>query len=196
MEKIKKLLLINNFNELFSFSKIKELFIHYKEIILYIVFGVVTTLVNWAVYALLVKLWNVDLSAFSTDGVISLLFSDFEKAKELFSANKNALIFLFLSNIIAWFAGVAVAFITNKIWVFESREKSPKKVFKELSLFVTSRLITGFIEWFGLPLVIMLGMNQTLFGIEGFFAKVIISVIVVILNYVFSKLIVFKKVSC
>ena len=193
IKKIKKLLLIDSFGELFSFKKIKELFIHYREIVLYIIFGIVTTVVNWIVYALMVKALNVDLSAFTSDGVIKLLFDRTVDFSVFVDENGSELAALFISNLLAWVAGVIVAFITNKIWVFESKIKTVGGVTKELVLFTGSRLITGIIEWFGLPLVIILGFNRTLFGIEGFFAKVIISVIVVILNYVFSKLFVFKK---
>lgn len=195
MKKIKELLLVESIGELFSIKKIKELCIHYKEIILYIIFGVVTTVVNWIVYALAVKAFGVDLGGFSKEGALSLLFSDSAAFSAYFSENSRELAALFAANIIAWVAGVTVAFITNKIWVFESKAKSPAAVLSELWKFVAARLLTGVIEWFGLPLAIVCGLNQTLFGVEGFFAKVIISVIVVILNYVFSKLIVFKKVK-
>ncbi len=193
LNKIKKLLLIeNSFKELFTVSKIKELFKHYREIILYIVFGIVTTAVNWAVYALLTKVLSVDLASFSDVGIFDVLFGKSIESKQFFADNSSQLIRLFVCNLLAWVAGVIVAFITNKIWVFESKNKN-KAVIKEFLLFTGSRTVTGCLEWFGLPLLILLGMNKTLFGVEGFFAKIIISVLVVILNYVFSKLIVFKK---
>lgn len=141
------------------FTFIKNLFIKYKEIIMYLIFGVLTTAVNWVVYSLLVKLCGVNIT---------------------------------VSNIIAWFASVIFAFVTNKIWVFESKSWEIKLAFKEFCSFVASRLATGVIEWVGLPLLVKLGVDQTIFGIEGFVAKVIVSVIVVILNYVFSKLITFR----
>ena len=53
-------------------------------------------------------------------------------------------------------------------------------------------MITGVLELFGVPLLVAIGLNQPLFGAEGFVAKLVVSVIVVILNYVFSKLIIFK----
>lgn len=141
------------------FMFIKNLFIKYKEIIMYLIFGVLTTAVNWVVYSLLVKLCGVNIT---------------------------------VSNIIAWFASVIFAFVTNKIWVFESKSWEIKLAFKEFCSFVASRLATGVIEWVGLPLLVKLGVDQTIFGIEGFVAKVVVSVIVVILNYVFSKLITFR----
>ena len=88
---------------------------------------------------------------------------------------------------------MAFAFVTNKIWVFESKSWKPSVAFKELWLFVTARLITGVLEWVGVPLLVAWGLDQKMFGVKGFVAKIIVSVIVIILNYVFSKLIIFKK---
>lgn len=88
------------------------------------------------------------------------------------------------SNIIAWIAGVIFAFITNKIYVFESKSKS---IFYELATFLACRLGTGLID-LGIMFVTVdiLFWNATLM-------KIISNVIVIILNFVFSKLIVFKK---
>lgn len=161
MNKIKSLLLIeNSFKELFSIKKIKELLVHYKEIILYLVFGVLTTLVNWLTYSILVKFLSVNMN---------------------------------VSNVTAWIAGVLFAYITNRIFVFESKTHTLAGILKEFWLFVLARGVTGVLEIGGLPLLVKLGLNQTIFGVEGFLAKIIISVVVVILNYVFSKLIIFRK---
>ena len=64
---------------------------------------------------------------------------------------------------------------------------------REAALFVSARILTGVLEMGGVPLLVSLGMDQTLFGVRGMVAKVAVSVIVLILNYVFSKLIIFKK---
>ena len=93
----------------------------------------------------------------------------------------------------SWICAVLFAFVTNKIWVFDSKSWRPSVALKELGLFVVSRLISGVIEIAGVPLLIWFGIDQTIFGIEGMVAKVLISVIVVILNYVFSKLFIFKS---
>ena len=58
---------------------------------------------------------------------------------------------------------------------------------------MASRLATGVIEWFGPLLLFKVGLDQDLFGVKGFVAKIVCSVLVVILNYVFSKLLVFTK---
>ncbi len=164
---------------------IKSLFSKYKEIISYLFFGVVTTLVNWAVYALMVRLLQVDLSAVeSADNVVFSLFS---------GNSGKSLTLLFIANLTAWVASVLVAFVTNKLWVFDSKTWRLRIVVRELWEFVGSRLVTGLFEWFGIPALVMLGMKQSFLGIEGFWAKALVSVLVVVLNYVFSKFVVFKN---
>lgn len=162
-------------------EKIKELFIKYKEIILYIIFGVLTTLVNWVTYWICEPLISSGLHG---DQVMFSLFG-MDITYTTFA--------VFLANFIAWVAGVLFAFVTNKIWVFESKSWKPSVALKEFWLFVAARLITGVLEWFGVPLLVAIGLNQPLFGVEGFVAKILVSVIVIILNYVFSKLIIFKN---
>ena len=162
-------------------EKIKSLFIKYKEIIMYIIFGVMTTLVNWVVYTLLMKLFG---SAAESQTVLFTLFGRNITTK---------VFYIFIANFVAWVAGVLFAFVTNKLWVFESKSWRFGLVMKELWLFVLARLITGVLEWFGVPLLWAIGLDQDLFGIDGFLAKIVVSVVVVILNYVFSKLIIFRK---
>lgn len=97
-----------------------------------------------------------------------------------------------ISNAIAWVAAVTFAFVTNKIWVFQSRKWTRTIVIKEAGLFLNSRIVTGVIEIIGVPLLVFVGLRQTIFGIDGFVARLIVSVLVIILNYVFSKVFVFK----
>jgi len=166
-------------------DKIRELLNKYREIILYIIFGVITTISNWITYAVMVRIFKIDLSSVKVEG--NIVYAVFHG-----SSGKNITL-LFIANLIAWAVGVAVAFITNKLWVFESKSWKGKTVLKELGTFISARLATGALEWFGIPALVLAGMNQSFLGIEGFPAKVIVSVIVVITNYVFSKFIVFKK---
>ncbi len=148
---------------------IKNLWTKYKEVIMYLIFGVLTTVVSWLTYALFTKI----IPDFSIGS-----FTDMKIA---------------VANVLSWICAVVFAFITNKLWVFDSKSWKFSLVMKELWLFVVARLLTGVIEWVGVPLLVMAGLNQTIFGIEGMVSKVLVSVIVVILNYVFSKLIVFRK---
>lgn len=160
---------------------IKRLFVKYKEIILYIIFGVLTTLVNWAVYAATVPAFS---AAFNGEEVMWTVFGR-EITYDTFA--------IFLANVVAWIAGVAFAFVTNKLFVFESKSWKPAVALKEFWLFVAARLITGVMEWFFPSLLFSIGLDQSIFGIKGFAAKILVSVVVIILNYVFSKLIIFRK---
>lgn len=132
----------------------------YKEIILYIFFGGLTTGVNWIIYICCNNILDVDMT---------------------------------LSNAVAWIGAVLFAFVTNKFWVFKSENKSISKILREGILFFASRLTTGIIE-IVLPTVLFnCGLGYTLWGIEGFGAKALVSVIVVLLNYILSKKIVFSR---
>ena len=129
-----------------------------KEIISYVIWGGITTLVNWAVYVLCVRFLKMQPA---------------------------------VGNVIAWVAAVLVAYVSNKLYVFEN--KSWKNIKKEFLMFVSARLFSGVIEIVGLPVLISVFSWKSLFGIEGICEKILISVVVVILNYVFSKWIIFKK---
>lgn len=92
-----------------------------------------------------------------------------------------------VSNIIAWVGAVAFAYVTNKPFVFKSHDWSMKTVLPELGKFVGCRAASG-----GLETVLIL-LTVDILGWNGNIWKLIISVLVVILNYVSSKLLVFRK---
>lgn len=92
-----------------------------------------------------------------------------------------------VSNIIAWVIAVAFAYVTNKIWVFESKSLEPKVLFAEIWKFVTCRLATG-----ALDLAIMYIGVDLIHG-PSMILKIVSNVIVILLNYVASKIIIFKK---
>ena len=121
-----------------------------KELVLYVVFGILTTVVNILVY---------------------YIFSDMLHVNYI------------VSNIIAWFLSVLFAYITNRIWVFESKSSN---IIKEISLFFGGRLFSGFID------TTLLYVMVDILLIGDFISKIITQIIVVILNYVISKLVVFK----
>ena len=143
-----------------------------KEILMYIVFGVLTTLVGWGTYIL------------------------FEKAVGS----------VFWANLLSWICAVSFAYITNKLWVFESKSWEIKTLLKEILTFLASRGITGVLEIVFVPLLAKWGFDNPFFALakganiiadvvytDGLYSKIAVAVIVVILNYVFSKLIVFKN---
>lgn len=141
-------------------QKIKELYLKYKEIINYLIFGVLTTIVSLAVKYL-------------------LLFTIFDAS--------NALE-LQVAVIISWIAACLFAYITNRIWVFESKSK---EIVKEMVKFFAARLST-----LGLEMLIMfifvtaLGLNSDIWVIVW---TLVSQVLVIIGNYILSKLIVFKN---
>lgn len=105
-----------------------------------------------------------------------------------------------MTNIISWVIAVAFAYVTNKLWVFESKSWSPKIVLKEIVGFLGARLFSLAVEEAGLWIMIDLlslgriSLDIFSYTITGnFIVKIILQVIVVILNYVFSKFIIFKK---
>lgn len=97
-----------------------------------------------------------------------------------------------ISNIVAWFLSVLVAYITNKIWVFKSYCTETKFLVREIFMFYIARFASGAFEIVMLPIMVKSGFNQTFFGVDGFVAKLILSIFVVIANYIFSKLAIFK----
>ncbi len=147
---------------------IKKLIIKYKELIVYAVFGVGTTLVDFAVY----ELFNLALGAD----------------------------FYLLSNIVGWFVSVIFAFVTNKLFVFESKSWKPRLLVREALPFFGARVFSLLIAEAGLFLLVdICGMKEFSLEVMSFnisgetAAKALLSVIVVVLNYFFSKFVVFKK---
>ena len=96
---------------------------------------------------------------------------------------KNALE-LQIANIISWIVSVSFAYITNRIFVFKSKSKN---ILKEIGSFVSARVITLLLDMFIMFLMV------TLMGINDKISKIIVQVVVIVLNYIFSKLFVFKK---
>lgn len=140
-------------------GKIKAIFQKYREQIMYLIFGGLTTIINWLVYVLLVTVGQ-----------------DIE-----------------VTNVIAWLVAVLFAYVTNRAFVFQCKATNKKEVFKEFVRFFGSRVATGIVEIVGFPVLYRIGLNQELLGIDGFLAKITVSVAVIILNYVCSKVIVFRK---
>ncbi len=149
-------------------SRINELLRRHKTLILYIVFGVVTTAVNFISF----KLSN-------------LLLGD---------------AWYLLSNVIAWLLSVIAAYVSNKLWVFESRSWQPRQTIYELGTFFSARLLSLGVEELGLFLLVdIAGFGDMTFALMGLsfsgemVAKFLISFFVVAINYFFSKLVIFKQ---
>lgn len=91
------------------------------------------------------------------------------------------------SNIIAWILAVAFAYLTNKTWVFESKSWQWEVLSREVPAFISCRLATGILD-----LVIMY-ICVDIMHWYAMLMKIISNILVIILNYVFSKLVIFKK---
>jgi len=89
-----------------------------------------------------------------------------------------------VANIISWICSVAFAYITNRIFVFKSKAKN---ILKEISTFVSSRILTLILD------MLMMYLMVTIFGLNDKICKIFVQIVVIVLNYVFSKLFVFKK---
>lgn len=145
----------------------------YREIISYLFWGVMTTVVSWATYSIFI-----------------ILLQDVEYMISLMGLQLPLTVLI--SNVLSWICAVLFAFVTNKIWVFQSKEWKQQVWIPELGKFVSARVVTGILEMVAVPLLVGMGLNQTILDIEGMVAKVIVSVVVVLLNYVFSKLFIFR----
>lgn len=90
------------------------------------------------------------------------------------------------STVIAWIAAVLFAYLTNRKWVFHSQAVTADEIFKEMVSFFTCRLATGVVDWACMFLFVdILGWNDVLI-------KAGANVLVIVLNYVASKLVIFR----
>ena len=135
-------------------QKIKFYLHKYEDVILYLFFGGLTTVVNYIVY------------------LPCLYWMGFSAA---------------LSNMIAWAVAVAFAYLTNKPFVFKSHDWSLKTVMPELTKFLGCRIGSGVLE----TLILMVAVDFLHWN--GFLWKLFTQILVIILNYIGSKLLVFKK---
>ena len=140
-------------------EKIKALCIKHREILVYLIVGVMTTVFAWAIRFL----WNIVFYA-GTAHPLPLQTT--------------------ILTIVEFIAGVSFAYPTNRKWVFRSTNPN---ILKEAAGFVSARLTT-----LGIQMLLNLVIINVL-HVNFYVATVVIGIIVVILNYVFSKLLVFRK---
>ncbi len=135
-------------------AKLRALIHKYSDIVSYLFFGGLTTVVNYVVYLPCYNMLH-------------------------FSAA--------ISNVIAWVVAVAFAYLTNKPFVFKSHDWSMQTVGPELTKFVGCRIGSGLLE------TAIIFVTVDCLNWNGNIWKLVTSVLVVILNYVASKLLVFRK---
>ena len=125
-----------------------------KDIILYLIFGVLTTIINIVIYLFTTRIMGVPVVP---------------------------------SVIIAWTAAVFFAYYTNSRYVFHSKARTFSDMFHEATSFFACRLATGFMD------VLIMYIFVDLLAFNDLAIKVISNILVVILNYVASKLLIFKS---
>jgi len=135
-----------------NYEKLKEKLLS-KEVILYLVFGVLTTLVNIIVFTLLYRTLGVGTVA---------------------------------SNVAAWVLSVLFAYVTNRTFVFESKAAGAKAVIIEAIGFFSGRIMTGLLD------TVIIYVSVDILAMDDLVMKILSNVLVVILNYVISKFIVFR----
>ena len=92
-----------------------------------------------------------------------------------------------LSNIAAWILAVTFAYLTNKVWVFDSKSWKWEVLKREVLAFISCRLATGILD------IVIMFVCVDILGLHALMMKIISNVLVIILNYIFSKLVIFKK---
>ena len=137
-------------------KKINNLYLKYKHIVNYLFFGVLSTLINLVIYYVL---------------TITIL-------------NPKNAIHLQIANIVSWIGAVIFAYITNRKYVFESKNK---KILKEFTSFFGARIITLLMD------IVIMFIGVTLLKQDDKIFKIISQVVVIVSNYIFSKIFVFKK---
>lgn len=133
---------------------LKSLFLKYKELILYVFFGGLTTLVNWGLYWLLADLLCVPY---------------------------------LWSTAIAQIAAILFAYITNRIWVFESKVRGFRGISLEMAKFFGCRGVSFFLD------LACMYVGVDLLQVNDKAMKLISNVIIILVNYGLSKLFVFRK---
>lgn len=155
-EQIKNKNFIDHIVDFFGKMKILKplvnLYYKYREVWLYLFFGVLTTVINILIY-----------------GVV---------------ANVLQMNYMF-SNVIAWIIAVMFAYITNRLYVFESKTTSKKELFKEVNSFFLARLFSLLID------MVIMYIGISIMNMNDMLIKVLANIVVIVANYIMSKFIIF-----
>ena len=172
------------YNRIFSIGFFKKLLenkylgkVLSYEILSYLFFGVMTTLVNLAAFWLSDKILGARALA------------DFTLFGRVFKITLED-----VSTIIAWVVGVLFAFVTNKLFVFESKSWAPKVAVPELFAFIGARIVS-FVVFESLGYMLVRNLMLSVMGETAakWVAKLAMAVFVVVFNYVMSKLVIFRQ---
>ena len=162
----------------------KKLFEKYREIIMYLIFGVLTTVVGFGTYFLIMA---------GAEHLMGLPMDN--------ETSGTYIAVYMVAQVVQWVAAVLFAFFTNRKWVFTDADKSEGSFMRQLILFAGSRVASFLLDLavtYGCTLLLALWITTppVILGIAftpGVIAKLVAAVLVIIANYVLSKLIVFTK---
>ena len=142
-----------------------------RELIAYLVFGVLTTIVSWGTYYIWRQMFN--MTSYPTDSAAYTLIAT-------------------SGQVVSFILSVLFAFFTNKKYVFKSERTKENGLWKEIALFFSARVLAWVL--FDLALFnVLLFFTKNLSANADLILKLLMNVLVVIFNYVASKLIIFKK---
>lgn len=133
---------------------VSELFTKYREVLMYLIFGVLTTAVSIVTYWFFTEVLNMPV---------------------------------LIANVISWILAVTFAYFTNRTWVFEQKPEGFKETVKQMIGFYGGRVATLLME----EVILWLFIEQL--GWNNMLVKLFAQVLVIVLNYVISKLLVFRK---
>ncbi len=158
MEKLENFFL--NILDKIKLKKLADIYRNHREGMRYLIFGGLATLVNILVFIICARLIFLNL----TDDL-----------------RVN------ISNVIAIIISILFAYITNKLFVFETKTESKKDLLREFTSFISCRIVTAIMD---------LGLMQLTVNIlnwNDILMKILVNILVILVNFIFSKLIIFKK---
>ena len=98
-----------------------------------------------------------------------------------------------IGNVISWVLAVLFSFVVNKVFVFGSKSFAWRVLLPEFSSFMATRMVTGVTEMVGVPVLVGIGFDHSLFGAEGMWAKIFVCVVNFFVNFILSKKVVFRE---
>ena len=146
----------------------KNWYLKHKEPLNYAFWCIMTTLVSWTSYTVYAYLFG------GIEGLASAVVA-------------------LVANILSWVTAVTFSFVANKIRVFESKSWKPSIVVPEALKFYSTRAAVGVVETGLATLMVLVGLDRPLFGVDGLMSKMIVTPIIIIMNYLCGKFFVFRK---
>ena len=140
----------------------------HRQALHYIFWCIMTTAVSWLTYSLYIGLLQ-------------------------FIPTLTTEVAVLIANALSWVSAVTFSFVANKMLVFQSKSWKPQVVLPQIIKFFSTRAIIGLLEIVLVPILVSIGLNQTVWGVEGLLAKMIVTPIVILLNYICSKFFVFAQ---